>query len=302
MRNTLFKWAGGKHRVTPLLQQYLPKDPDLYRHDYIEPFCGAGSLFFSLCDEKIDTPIIYAQLYDTNPIIIKLLTFLADPWLKGLLLTNLERLQVKYDNAGDAEQKKQLYLELRDAFNEMSSMNSRHIQAYRAALFLYILKAGFNGLYRVNRHGLCNTPPGDYKSIKLIPDDRFEFAHKALQRSVTDVMDFRTSMLATSRGSSNKPIPFYYLDPPYIPSSPTASFTSYTKKGFNLEDHKALALLIEDGFSKKKGLYMLSMSDTPLSREVYKNCGNLHTLDIHRSISSKASTRGDTKELIITTY
>ena len=88
-----------------------------------------------------------------------------------------------------------------------------------------------------------------------------------------------------------------YFDPPYIPTSKTAKFTSYNMKGFVEEDHRRLAecfgRLIQSGVC-----CILSNSYAPLAIELY---GKYEVLELmgSRSVGGPASYRKPAKEIIV---
>ena len=93
---------------------------------------------------------------------------------------------------------------------------------------------------------------------------------------------------------------FVYLDPPYVPVSRTASFTAYAKDGFSPDDQARLAR--ELWALKRRGAQaMLSNADTQITRELYDGLA-LHVIRAPRSISCDGATRGDTGELVVTTW
>lgn len=96
---------------------------------------------------------------------------------------------------------------------------------------------------------------------------------------------------------------FVYLDPPYVPLTETASFTTYTNSEFGYNQQvelrdKAIEL-------HKKGAYvMLSNSDTPIVRDLYNDSSifKIESVQAKRYINSDATKRGSVGEVIITTY
>ena len=87
-----------------------------------------------------------------------------------------------------------------------------------------------------------------------------------------------------------------YLDPPYVPLTETANFTSYSTDGFTHEQQQRLVEVAER-LSSKGVRVIVSNHDTDVSRELYKNA-TIHTLEVQRNISAKGSSRNKAKELI----
>jgi DNA adenine methylase len=167
----------------------------------------------------------------------------------------------------------------------------------RAARFLTLNKTCFNGLYRVNNHGLFNVPWGKYKDPLICNSSNLRNVSIALRSSdiTIKVSDYKEMLLENAKEGD-----FIYLDPPYSPTSSTAYFTNYTHTGFDNQDQKQLL----DVFRKldDKGCkILLSNSDTQFIRELYSNFAIVE-VDTLRAINCKGSKRAGHKELIICNY
>lgn len=104
---------------------------------YFEPFLGGGALFFDLCPAR-------AVLGDSNFELIHCFKIVRDK--PGELIEHLTTLTIGKDE----------YYRIRSVNPETLS------DIARAARFIYLNKTCFNGLYRVNKKGLFNTPFGQY--------------------------------------------------------------------------------------------------------------------------------------------
>ncbi|MBT3822363.1 MAG: DNA adenine methylase, partial [Nitrospinaceae bacterium] len=93
---------------------------------------------------------------------------------------------------------------------------------------------------------------------------------------------------------------FVYLDPPYQPLSKTASFTAYTAGGFGENEQRHLAEICR-GLDKLGARFMLSNSDTPLIREIYKGF-DIQKVLAARAINATASKRGKVSEVVVRNY
>jgi len=167
-----------------------------------------------------------------------------------------------------------------------------------AARFITLNRTCFNGLYRVNSQGKFNVPLGSYKNPRICDSDNLRKVRLSLRPSGAKISacDYKDSLLEASKGD------FIYLDPPYNPTSETASFTGYTKYGFTVKNQEELA----DTFKKldKKGcMILLSNSDIPFIRKLYSDyANNTIEIDALRSINSNATKRSGHKELLIHNY
>ncbi|EIJ3706681.1 Dam family site-specific DNA-(adenine-N6)-methyltransferase [Escherichia coli] len=259
------KWAGGKTRVMPQLLKHLPKADYL-----IEPFVGSGTVF-------LNTDYRRYILCDSNRALINFFRVVTTDTER---LINITSSMFHGDNTEDR------YYARRTLFNSMQwSDTSRPDQALLyAALFLYLNRHGFNGLYRTNLRGEFNVPFGKYaapyfpeKEVRLFAekasDTKAVFIHSDFRHSIPDVMQLAHDAVI-------------YCDPPYIPASETANFTSYGKP-FTLDDHHELVKALLD-VNRQHGIRsIISNSDTPETREIY-SAFNLHSLSVRRSVSAKS--------------
>ena len=166
--------------------------------------------------------------------------------------------------------------------------NSRLVDPVKvAALFIYLNKTCFNGLYRVNRAGEFNVPIGDYKDPSLFDEDVLRKDAAALKGAIVKQHQF-----------SHMPIvreDFYYLDPPYH-----KTYDGYNGTGFDDDEHKKLAGYCKE-LAKAQAHFMLSNSDTPLVRSLYASY-HIEVVEASRSVSCKGPQRGKESELIIRNY
>ena len=264
------KWAGGKARLLPVLTPLLPVDPTAGR--YWEPFLGGGAMFFHLLP-----PL--AVLSDVNVGAINAYRHVRD---KRILLCEALR-WLKAEHAGDP---KATYLRLRDRYN--SGTDS---PLGRAALFLYLNKAGFNGLYRENREGKFNVPKGSNDLESWEPHLEISVGHgHALRHAVVSVGSFHC--ILPEKGD------FVYLDPPYLPTN-ESSFTAYNKTAFGVQQHVQLADFLR-GVHSSGARFMLSNADTPLARALYSEW-RIDSIEAPRTISANGS-RAPAKEIVVRNY
>jgi len=154
-------------------------------------------------------------------------------------------------------------------------------------LFIYLNKTCYNGLYRVNKSGLFNVPMGKYTNPVILDEDNLRACSKFL-RNVT----IKQNSFVHCNPQKDQ---FYYLDPPYH-----ETFSNYDGNGFKGKEHEKLAEFCNK-INAKKGFFMLSNSDTPFIRELYKGY-NTEIISAARFISCKANGRNKQNELIIRNY
>lgn len=259
------KWAGGK---TALLPEILPRLPA--RIDtYYEPFLGGGAVFFALAAER---RFGRALLGDANEDLVDTYVALAtDP--KAVI----EALS------------KHVYEE--SYYYTMRASKPKTLAA-RAARFIYLNRTCFNGLYRVNKKGEFNVPFGRYTNPTICDAENLGAVSMVLRDSVAIAnVDFE-NLAANAREGD-----VVYYDPPYVPLTPTSSFTSFTAGGFGLNEQ----IRLRDSFKEldARGVHvLLSNSDTPVVRELYAGF-KLAKVRVPRRINSKGGKRGDVGELLI---
>ncbi|EEJ1160548.1 Dam family site-specific DNA-(adenine-N6)-methyltransferase [Salmonella enterica] len=280
------KWAGGKREVVPELRKHLPKAKYL-----IEPFVGGGSVFmntdydrYALCDSNAALINFYRHLtYNTTALIDLAWSLFKD--------------------GGTPE----AYKRNRQAFNTISTAynRSRHTSLVWAALFLYLNRHGFNGVYRTNLKGEFNVPFGKYDQPYFPYVEMRLFAEKARDTGTRFICaDFRTTLkvlpdicpdISFHVGTQSDAV--IYCDPPYLPLSDKDSFTHYNGKAFTENDHRALVahlIEVERLYGVKS---VISNSDTEATLAIYSPF-RLHKLDVKRSVSASTEGRKKAPEVI----
>ena len=280
------KWAGGKRKLLPQLKPLFPAD---YKERlYCEPFLGGGSVFFSIAKD-----LRGAVLSDANASLIR--TYQVVQTLPPQFLACLKGLSVQTTE--------EEFYRNRDRFNKLRPGPSIASISH-AALFIYLNKTCFNGLWRVNRGGQFNVPWGHYKA-PLIDDGMYQARRDALGGASLRKRDFREVFVDATPAPSPFPRPFIYLDPPYDPISETSNFTGYTADKFTWDDQLALYKKILE-WDKMGCKIMLSQADTPRVRELFDDPKGpdffITELDVTRSIAAKANARTVVTELVIRNY
>lgn len=265
----IVKWAGSKRKLLPELVKRLPKTASRY----FEPFLGSGALYLHL------EPEMPAVLSDANHELMEVYRAVAEE--TDSLIADLEWHQRNHS--------KGFYYETRDKWNSgfYDPPNTN-----RQAAFIYLNKTCFNGLWRVNASSEFNVPMGDYTNPKILDEVALRTAAPAFARADLRTCSYEEAVRYAGPGD------FVYFDPPYIPTSPSSSFTSYTPGGFGAQQHRHLAALahrlVADGVQ-----VMLSNSDTPMAHDLYKGF-RVDRVSRQGTISSKGSGRGRVGELVIT--
>jgi DNA adenine methylase len=233
---------------------------------------GGGADFIELARLK---RFNRAQLNDSNPELInawKMIQVNVD----GLIS---ELKQDKYRYAQD------IYLEIR----KESPANLSNLE--RAARFIYLNKTCFNGLYRVNKSGEFNVPFGNYTNPVICDERNLKEISEILGNVVLSSIDFMESLHMCCEGDA------VYFDPPYLPSSKTSCFTSYTEAGFDMTDHIRLRECMKQ-LSKKGVRVVVSNSATDSAYQLFKEF-DIDKLAGRHNVGGSASYRFKIGEIIV---
>ncbi|WP_311482060.1 DNA adenine methylase [uncultured Anaerococcus sp.] len=286
------KWAGGKSQLLHEIRKHYLFNEQINK--YCEPFVGAGAVLFDVLN-NFDLKEVYIS--DINKEVINSYKVIRDD--VEHLIDLLEEFQNEYKDLTH-EERKVIYYKNREEFNKLKVLkNSDSLK--RAALFIFLNKTGFNGLYRENMRGLFNVPIGSYKNPKILDKDNLISVSKKLQNVEIIHGDFKKSADFIDKNT------FVYFDPPYRPIKSTSNFTSYSKDSFNDENQIELAAFFEK-MDKKSAHLLLSNSDPKnyntednFFDDLYKGF-NIKRVVAKRFINSDKNNRGFVYELLINNY
>jgi len=267
------KWAGGKRQLIPQIRERMPEK----YNDYYEPFVGGGAVIFALLPAN-------ALINDINKALINTYRTICNE--SDAFLKEVNRLDNDIWEDG-----KKYYYSIREHYNDKLMRSEYDVEL--AALFVFINKHCFNGLYRVNGKGLFNVPYNNSRRVS-IDEEAIMAASKYLKGVTIMDGDFEQACKNAKKGD------FVFIDSPYAPLNPT-SFESYTKEGFDIESHKRLAKLYDE--LTARGCYcMLTNHNTELINELYGNKDyKIDVVSVKRMINSDASNRVG-EEVIICNY
>lgn len=267
------KWAGGKRQLISQIKERMPRQ----FNNYYEPFVGGGAVVFELLPER-------AVINDINRALINAYQMICN--YPQEFLQAINRLDAEMWEDGKA-----YYYLLREHYNDKLMKSEFDVEL--AALFVFINKHCFNGLYRVNGKGLFNVPYNNSRRSSVDEQSIIEISE--FLRGVTIISgDFEVACEGAGEGD------FVFIDSPYAPLNPT-SFESYTKEGFDIESHRRLAYLFDE--LTDRGCHcMLTNHNTELINELYGNKGyTIDVVSVKRMINSDASKRVG-EEVIICNY
>jgi DNA adenine methylase len=285
----LLKWAGGKRQLLPVLRTFYPEAFS----GYIEPFLGSGAVFFDLftagrisgqrvclADGNPDLVGCYREIRDRPQAVIDALRGLADA----------------HTRCGES-----FYYEIRDErFNPARAAGTPYSPEL-AAMFIYLNRTGYNGLFRVNRRGRYNVPAGRYANPTICNEPKIRAVSAALRTPGISLkcQSFDASLADAGTGD------FVYCDPPYAPLSSTSRFAHYTAGGFSAGDQAQLQRALIAA-SDRGAVVVLSNSSAPEIERLYGNrtaraAGlTIHRVPARRAINSRPGGRGVVDELLVT--
>lgn len=260
--HSFLRWAGGKKWLVPKVKKIID---GLEFNNYIEPFLGGASIFFSLELDK------QAYLSDINEDLINTYIQIRDN------LETVSNYLERYENGEDA------YYAIRSL--EPNTLDEK------AAKFIYLNATSFNGIYRVNRQGKYNVPYGNRNYTHDI--DKLKWASNKLQKASISTNDFSVSKKYIKKGD------LVFLDPPYVVAEGKNGFLQYNPKLFSIDDQKRLGELI-DYINNKGAYYIMTNAAHNTIAEIFENKGRLIIENRNSVIGGRNARRGLIKEYIFT--
>jgi DNA adenine methylase len=256
------KWAGGKRWLSQRHSGLLPD----FTGTYYEPFFGGGAVFFHLRPKK-------AVLSDLNADLITTYRALSTDWqaVKEGLAAHAQLHSSEYYYQTRAEKPDE--------------------EAALAAWFLYMNRACYNGLYRVNKQGTFNVPKGTKDKI-VFEYDAFEKISLALSVAEIEISDFEHLIDRSNSGD------FVYIDPPYTVRHNNNGFLKYNEQIFSWDDQKRLARAVRRAAAREVKL-LVSNANHESVRRLYRAHGTVVKLDRYSVIGGGEDYRARTSEIAV---
>lgn len=263
--NPILRWAGSKKRSLSEIAKFVPS----YHGKYVELFSGSACIYFRLCGTE-------AVIADANPDLMQFYTVArAKP-------------RKLYDAFASIPRTETAYYKARDRFNATT------VTEEKAALFLYLNRNCFNGIYRTNLSGKFNVPFARDRVPAYQEYDEFRRSCTKLRSAEIVCSDFeKTARRQIGRGD------FVYLDPPYyVPDVRT--FREYSAEHFGEVDFIRLKRTLRsiDNVGAK---FLLSYPDCKLARQLADHW-NSFRITTFRSVAAQTSSRRRKRELLIANY
>jgi DNA adenine methylase len=282
------KWVGGKSQLLNEISDNYP----LNFTKYCEPFVGGGAVLFDILSTKHPETVL---INDINKELINTYSQIKNN-CDGMI-NQLSEIQTLY-KSNSLEENKAFFYEKRKRFNELKVNGNDAENLEKAALFIFLNKTCFNGLYRVNSKGLFNVPFNNAKNPLLCDEENLRACSEVLRNVEMRVGDYKQCKDFIDSNT------FIYIDPPYRPLTQTAAFTSYSENGFTDKEQRELGDFITE-ISNKGAMVLASNSDPKNSDinddffdDLYSNF-EIKRVSAARMINSNAKKRGAINELLI---
>lgn len=256
------RWAGSKRG---LLTHILPHLPKQYGR-YFEPFLGSGALYFLLEPES-------AFINDSSPELVA--TYAA----------------VRQDAGRVGERASQYPMEKTAYYRIRESRSSDPIE--RAAEFLFLNRACFNGLYRVNGSGKFNVPWGAPKTSFIVDTRNLVACGKQLSRDgqVLTSTDFEQTLERCEAGD------LVFLDPPYVTKHNENGFVDYNERLFSWADQLRLARVADE--LRAKGCHVIVTNANHSDLLSLYEAFDKHEILRSSTLAGAASKRGKVSEIVL---
>ncbi len=267
------KWVGGKRQLLGALSELMPEGRI---KSYCEPFVGGGAMLF-----HIQPDVAYVN--DVNSELIN---------VYSVIKYNVDELIIELSHF---ENESEVFYEVRGWDRDKIKYSSL-TDIKKAARIIFLNKTCFNGLYRVNNAGEFNTPFGYYRNPNIINEPVLRAVSHYLNSKEIHLssVDYSEVLERVGKGT------FVYLDPPYDPVSDSASFTGYSRGGFDREEQIRLRECCDD-LSRRGIKFMLSNSATDFIRDQYAGY-NITVVKARRAVNSVGYKRGEVEEVVIRNY
>lgn len=268
--NSPIRWAGSKKRILNEMLNTFPRN----KKNYIETFLGSGVVMLNVLDNNDILKYENYYVNDINSNIINFYILLRDR--SEELIKEIKKLESKY-NSISIEEKEKYYYDIRDKFNSIDGDE-------KAILFYFLMKTGFNGVYRENKNGKFNVPFGRKEKI-VVNEEYLCNISKSIQKVKFYNLEYK-EFLNEMKKKKKLDAAFIYCDPPYLPDDDLVSQKQelYTSDSFNHEMFFKTLSELKNGTD-----VMVSMADSKISEEIYNHhpFNKIDVREIVRTINPK---------------
>ncbi len=266
--NSPIRWAGSKKKILNEMLTFF----DSKSKYYAEPFLGSGVVLINLINNIDEFEYKKIFVNDINTNIINFYVTLRDNF--DYLKKNIIKITKKYNEINDITEKETFYYDIREKYNKMISNQNK-----KSIYFYFLMKAGYNGVYRENRNGKFNVPFGKKNKINCDIENMKKISKnlKNVEFYNCDYEEF-LKILKKQKILSNA---FVYFDPPYIPEEKVINKKQelYTSKIFEHE------IFMKNINELKINKFLISMSDSRQADLIYGKLNKYVVNDIIRTIN-----------------
>lgn len=236
MIENVLRWVGGKHTLAPFIIQKMPE-----HSTYVEVFAGALHVYWQKPLSE------YNIVNDINKNLVNLYMVIKHKDKLGKMLREMN--DMFYG---------------RDLFNELRDMYRRGDLSFvpdyqRAALYLYLNRASFNGMFS------SFAPKEESKMDLDYVINVTQMMWRKLNYGRGTVVENQSFKELIPRFDS--PGVFMYLDPPYWVTA-TSKGAGYYEFVMTKDDHVELMNILSKLLHAK---FLMSYDDVPEVRELYKD-------------------------------
>lgn len=278
----LFKWTGGKRRE---IKHFSPFYPDFVKNEekytFVEPFVGAGAVYWSLNnvngkniinDFDEDVANFYRQVALQPEEALKKIEELSDLFFMKDVDNHAER-ELGYYTWRNLDRK-----------GGLANLSPED----RFARFFIVNQLAFSGMRRFNAAGEFNVPFGHYKNFNAAALRSPE--HTALLKA-TDIFTGDYKPVVDANDNDNT---FIFIDPPYTRVMKTYSADNEFGEDKQYELRDTLAGL-------KKAKWMVVIDKSELTSELYKDYIK-HTYGLSYGVNIKGRFDTAVEHIVATNY
>jgi len=270
---TFIKWVGSKRQTAKTIETLIGP----IHGTYYEPFVGGGSVLLRLLPSQ-------AVVNDTN----RVLTIAYECFLNDELYSAMLEKLVEFE----AKHGEEFYYKTRAVFNQTNFIDNNS-KPDVAATFIYLNKASYNGVYRINRYGEYNVPFGHADTLKVIDKNTCDKIHQYMMANKITVLncDFESVVKDAKEGD------VVYFDPPYDVFDGQPMYHHYSSTIFTKDDQVRLKNVVQQ-LTDKNVRVIVSNSNTEFIKELYKDF-KFYNVSVMRVVANKNKFKGRVTELLI---
>jgi len=284
------KWVGGKRQLlAEIAGTVSPLMRDGSVTTYVEPFVGGGAILFWMLENFPQLRRVIIN--DINADLTTAYMTVRDNVEK--LISLLEELQFEFHSLHSHDSEQDYYYAKRERYN-LKNLDA----VENTALFIFLNRTCFNGLYRVNASGLFNVPFGRYAKPQICDEETLLADSELLQNVEIFTGDFSRMKIFASDDT------LFYLDPPYKPLTATSSFNSYAKEDFGDSEQIRLKEFC-DAIDTRGASWLLSNSDVRSNDpgndffDALYTDYNIQRVWASRSVNANPDKRGRLTEIMV---